>query len=140
MSSFFFTRASGWIAVILIGMEMVLPYLFRRSRLSLRLGIAQGFGAPYLKRMWVHYWLGYLVTGLSFVHAWVPMRAGHIRRANMTGLWLATVALLLLMVQLALGVTLQDSRLRDRPTVRSWHYWVMVAVVLVVAGHVWLNG
>jgi hypothetical protein len=140
MNTFFFTSASGWIAVILIGIGAVLPYLLRRSWLSLRLGIAQGFNAPYLKRMWAHYWAGYLVAGLSFVHAWVPMRAGQVRRANMTGLWLATAALLLLLVQLALGVALQDSRLEQRRAIRGWHYWVMVAVVLLVAGHVFLNG
>jgi hypothetical protein len=140
MNAFFYTSASGWIAAILIGMEMVLPYLLRRSWLSLRLGIAQGFGAPYLKRMWAHYWVGYLVAGLSFVHAWVPMQTGHMRRANMTGLWLATAALLLLLVQLALGVALQDGRLRERRVIRGWHYWVMVATVLLVVGHVWLNG
>jgi hypothetical protein len=138
MNSFFYTSASGWIAAILIG--IVLPYLLPRSSLSLRLGIAQGFDAPYLKPMWAHYWVGYLVAGLSFVHAWMPMQAGHMRRANMAGLWLATAALLLLLMQLALGVALQDGRLLKRRVVRGWHYWVMVATVLLVVGHVWLNG
>jgi hypothetical protein len=140
MNPFFFTSMSGWIAVILIGIGTVLPYLLRRTWLSLRLGIAQGFGAPYLKRMWAHYGAGYLVAGLSFAHAFAPMRAGYMRRANLTGLWLATGALLLLWMQLALGVALQDSRLQQRRVIRGWHYWVMVAVVLLVAGHVWLNG
>ena len=140
MNPFFFTSMSGWIAVILIGIGIALPYLLRRTWLSLRLGIAQGFVAPYLKRMWAHYGAGYLVAGLSFAHAWVPMRAGYMRRANLTGLWLATGALLLLWTQLALGVALQDSRLQQRRAIRGWHYWVMVAVVLLVVGHVWLNG
>jgi hypothetical protein len=140
MNSFFYTSASGWIAVILVGIEIALPYLLRRNWLSVRLGVAQTFGSPYLRRMSIHYWLGYLVAGLSFVHAWVPMQAGHMRRANMTGLWLATAALFLLGLQVALGLASRDSDLQGRRVVRGWHYWVMVAVVLLLTGHVWLNG
>jgi hypothetical protein len=140
MNSFFYTSVSGWIAVILVCIEIALPYLLRRNWLSVWLGVAQSFGSPYLRRMSIHYWLGYLVTGLSFVHAWVPMQAGHMRGANMAGLWLATAALFLLGLQVALGLALRDSDLQARRVVRDWHYWVMVGVVLLLTGHVWLNG
>jgi hypothetical protein len=140
MNSFFYASLSGWIAVILVGIEIALPYLLRRNLLNVWLGIAQSFRSPYLRRMSIHYWLGYLVAGLSFVHAWVPMQAGHMRRANMAGLWLATSALFLLGLQVALGLALRHSDLQARREVRSWHYWVMVGVVLLLTGHVWLNG
>jgi hypothetical protein len=140
MKTFFFTSVTGWITVILIGVGILLPYLLRPGWLSMRLGVAQGFSSTYLKRMWTHYWTGYVVAGLSFLHAWVPMQGGHMRRPNMAGLWMATAALLLLLVQLAIGLALQDSRLKERHVIRGWHYWVMVVVVLLVAGHVWLNG
>ena len=140
MNAFFYTSVSGRIATILIGIEIVLPYLLRRSWLSMRLGVAQGFGGPYLKRMSAHYWAGYLLVGLSFLHAWVPMRAGHMQRANTMGLWLASAALFLLFAQLALGLLLQVARVQERRMIRGWHYWVMIAVVVLVAGHVWLNG
>ena len=65
MNSFFYTSVSGWIAVILVCIEIALPYLLRRNWLSVRLGVAQSFGSPYLRRMSIHYWLGYLVAGLS---------------------------------------------------------------------------
>ena len=75
--------------------------------------------------MWLLHFVGY------------GREMGEIGRA---GLWLATAALLLLLMQLALGVALQDGRLLKRRVVRGWHYWVMVATVLLVVGHVWLNG
>jgi hypothetical protein len=140
MNSFFLTSASGWIAVILVGVEVALPYLLRRSWLRVWLGVAQSFVSPYLTRMWAHYWLGYLVATLSFAHAWVPMQAGHMGRANMLGLWLATGALLLLLLQVLSGWALRDPALRERREVRGWHYRVMIGILLLIAGHIWLNG
>ena len=139
MNSFFYASASGWIASILIGAEIVLPYLLRRTRLSELLGIASRDGRPYLQRMRPHYWAGYVLIVLSTAHAWVPMQTGHMGRANMTGLWFATAALLLLLFQAALGLALQDAKLPDRARFRSWHYWTMMALMLCVAAHVWLN-
>jgi hypothetical protein len=141
MSPVFYTSVSGWAAVILVGVEIVLPYLLRRSWLSLRLGLrmAQDFVAPYLKRMWVHYWLGCLVAGLSFLHAWVPMQAGHLRGVSLAGLWLGTAALFLLALQVAVGLALREPGLPERRQIRRWHYGLMIGVVVMVAGHVWLN-
>jgi hypothetical protein len=139
MSSVFYTSVSGWAAVIFVGLQIVLPYLLRRSWLSVSLGLAEGFVAPYLKRMGVHYWLGYLVVGLSVAHAWVPMQARPMRGATTAGLWLGTAALFLLAMQVVLGLALRDPGLRERGQTRRWHCGVMVGAVLVVAGHVWLN-
>ena len=139
MNSFFYTSASGWIASILMGAEILFPYLLRRTRLSELLGIVSRDGRPYLQRMRPHYWAGYVLVALSIVHAWVPMQAGHMRRANMSGLGFATGALLLLLFQAALGLALQDAKLPDRARFRSWHYWTMMTVVLCVAAHIWLS-
>jgi hypothetical protein len=139
MSAFFYTSASGWIASILIGMEILLPYLLRRTRLSESLGIAEGYSGPYLQRMWPHYWTGYLLLTLSIAHAWVPMRAGHMSRANMAGLSFASAALCLLLLQVALGLVLQNPMLQARKPIRGWHYWMMIALALCVTVHVWLN-
>lgn len=54
--------------------------------------------------------------------------------------WTATAALLLLLLQIVLGLALRDKALPERRTIRGWHYWVMIGVVLLVAGHLWLNG
>jgi hypothetical protein len=48
-----------------------------------------GAGTPYLKRMWPHYWLGYLLLLLSLIHTVVPIQAGRLHGLNVLGLWLA---------------------------------------------------
>jgi hypothetical protein len=141
MRAVFITSITGWIACVLIGLEVLLPYIFRRNRLSQWIGTASSAtGAPYLKRLWPHYWLGYLLLLLGVVHTVVPLQAGHLRQWNMAGLWIATVALLLLLLQGALGLLLQGSKLTGRAQMRSWHYWLMFGIVLLVGVHVWLNG
>ena len=140
MLAYFFTSASGWIATILIGAEILLPYLLRRSPLSERLGIAEGFATPYLRRMWPHYWTGYALLALTLAHAWVSMRAGYARRTDAAGLWIATFALCALLLQAVLGVALQDAKLQTRAATRRWHFWLMVMIAAGVAAHVWRNG
>lgn len=139
MNSFFYTSASGRLAAILIVVEIALLYLLRRNWLSERLGLAQGFASPYLRRMWPHYWNGYVLVILSLAHAWVPMRTGYMHRANVAGLWLATVALSLLLVQVVLGLALQGIGPGERRAYRQWHYWVMVGIATLVAAHILLN-
>jgi hypothetical protein len=99
-----------------------------------------GAGTPYLKRMWPHYWLGYLLLVLSLIHTVVPIQAGGLRGLNVLGLWLAAGGLLFLLVQSAIGWWLQGPSLVRRAPMRSWHYWLMFGVVILVAVHVWLNG
>src|ERR1700675_1301560 len=134
MNVFFYTSASGRIATILIGVEVLLPYLLRRTRLSTSLGLVQTYSSAYLQRMWPHYWAGYLLLVLSFVHAWIPMSAGRMPRTSMTGLWLATFALGLLFVQLLLGFALQG-RTEARRSLRVAHFWTMLAVSALVVAH-----
>ena len=141
MSAVDITSVTGWIAFVLIGLEVLFPYLLRRNRLSLWLGTAKiGTGTPYLRRMWPHYWLGYVLLLLSLIHSVVPMQAVDLRGMNMSGLWLATGGFLFLLLQSAIGLWLQDPALSERVTMRSWHYWLMFGVVILVGVHVWLNG
>jgi hypothetical protein len=98
------------------------------------------FERPYLARLWPHYWLGYLLIALSLLHTVLPMRPGGMRGQNATGLWLATAGLVALLLQLVLGLYLQDTKLEERRGMRSWHYWLMFVVAVTVVGHVWLNG
>ena len=102
-------------------------------------GIELARSKPYLGRMWPHYWVGYSVAGLSTAHAWIPMSGGHIR-TNMSGLWMATVALGLLWLQVFLGLMLrQPVSPTDRKMLRLWHFWGMFAIVALVALHVGIN-
>jgi hypothetical protein len=135
------TSITGWIGFVLIGLEVLFPYFLRRNRMSVWLGSVKiASGTPYLKRMWPHYWLGYLLLLFSVVHTVVPIQARELRGLNALGLWLAAGGLLFLSAQSAIGWWLQDPSLVRRAPMRSWHYWLMFGVVILVAVHVWLNG
>jgi hypothetical protein len=140
VTAFFFSSASGRIALILFGLDILLPYLLRRTRLSALLGPANAPNSPYLHRMWPHYWCGYVLLAFSLVHAWLAMDAVSMKRMNMIGLWFATIALGLLLLQVALGLLLRDKLLPTRKLLRGWHYWIMIALAVLIAGHAWLNG
>ena len=140
MTSYFFTSATGRIALLLLALDILLPYLLRRTRLSQVFGLAAGHSAPYLHRMWPHYWCGYALVFFSLVHTWISMQSVSMKRTNMAGLWLATVAIILLLLQVALGLFLQDRTLPTRKLFRSWHYWIMLALVFLIGAHAWLNG
>ena len=88
MNDYLQTAFSGWTGVLLFGSGLTMPYLLRRS---------PGAKAPYLRRMWPHYWLGYLTFFASFAHAWFAMRSGNMRGMNLSGVWIATVALLVIL-------------------------------------------
>jgi cytochrome b561 len=140
MRAFFIAGVSGWLGTILIAMVALLPYMLRRSPLGVRLGVVLPSNQPYLRRMWPHFWLAYAATALSFVHAWALMSRRAMARDNPSGLYLATLALSLLFLQIMLGLTLQQRRLPGRKAVRNWHFWTMAGVVILVGAHIWLNG
>jgi hypothetical protein len=75
----------------------------------------------------------------SFALGGCRMQAGHLRPTNVTGLRVATASVQLLL-QLVLGFAPQGSRLHKHRVVRRSRYGVMVAVVMLVTGHVGLNG
>jgi len=139
MQSAVFTSASGWILVALVAATVALPFLLRRNALSGALGVVVARGKPYLRRMRPHYWLGYLITGITLAHAMVPMEAGVAGRMNALGLYLATGALFLLFGQVTLGLSLQRPDLSGRREIRSWHFWGMVGIVVLAVGHIVLN-
>lgn len=140
MGSYFLVSATGRIAMLLIAVDILLPYILRRTRLSRALGLTHDHNSTYLHRMWPHYWCGYLLILFSVVHAWFSMQARNVREMNQTGLWFATAGTALLLFQIALGLLLQDRGLQKRKLTRRWHYWIMFAIVLTVAAHIWLNG
>jgi hypothetical protein len=131
---------AGWLGVIFLGAVALLPYLLRRSLISVKLGISLPSDQPYLRRMWPHYWLAYAATALSFAHAWGAMSRGRMIRTSSAGLYLATLALVLLFLQVFQGLTLQQKVLPERSSIRSWHFWTMAGVMALMAAHVWLNG
>jgi uncharacterized membrane protein YozB (DUF420 family) len=132
---FFLTSSSGWIAILLIATELLLPYLLRPSRIGRWLQIEQDYSRSYLQRIAPHYWLGYLLIPLALLHAWIPMKSGEARRASQIGLWAAVIALCLLLLQFVSGLFLKNPKLIPRRQVRV----AMMGIVVFLAMHVWMN-
>jgi hypothetical protein len=121
------TSLWGWISVALVATVIAIPFLSVRAGQS-----------PVLP-LWPHYWLGLLATAISLWHAWIPMKAGHIPRSAFNGLWLATIALGLLLLQLLLGVLLRYGRPRYFAYLRQTHFALMLGIVALIAAHLWFN-
>lgn len=130
MMMFLWTALSGWMATLLLGAGVLLPYAIRSAR---------HIAIPYLVRLRPHYWLGFTIPIAGFVHAWLPMSAGHIGGFNRTGLLLATAALVAMLWQIGLGVSLRNADAPTRRKVQPLHFWTMILTVGLVATHIVLN-
>jgi len=128
------TGVTGWLLVVLIATVVVLPYLLRG-----RAAVAtHRSGLPVLLRLRPHYWLGFAVAPLAFVHLWPAMSEGWVRRVEPTGLYLASVAFLLACTQIGLGLRLRQPR-GSRLWLRRGHFGSMLLIVALAIGHVALN-
>ena len=112
MTSYLVSSVAGRIAVVLCIFAVMLPYWLRRNRPGRSLGFGRDNAGSYLHRLWPHFWLGYLIVGFSLLHTGTVMAA--MARANPVGVWAATGALFLLMLEVTLGLSLKDARLRGR--------------------------
>jgi hypothetical protein len=130
MNDYLQTALSGWGAVALFGSGLAMPYLLRRTRPA---------KTPYLRRMWPHFWLGYLAFLTSFAHAWFTMRSGNMRGINAAGVWIATFALLIMLWQIAVGLMLRDPTQSNRRALRRTHFLTMALVTGLIVVHVTLN-
>lgn len=136
MLVYFVGMLAGRVATALCVLVIALPYVLRRNRLSRGLGLAQD-AAPYLRRLWPHFRLGYAILALSVLHAGSVGRA--MGRANGTGIWAATAAFFLLLFEIVWGLSLKDEALAGRRRLRRIHFWTMAAFVVTLAVHLWLN-
>lgn len=125
MGAFLVTSVSGFFAGFLVLYTAALPYLLRRLR-------------PVAGGMALHYCIGYLIFGVLLLHMFVSMQAGMARGADLTGLNLATGALLLVMLQVMLGTTLMAGGVKARP-LRVLHFSLMLGIVGLSAAHIALN-
>jgi hypothetical protein len=136
MTTFDTTRLLGWLSVILLGTIVAIPYT---SASGLRAGPGPGSVLSPTRRMAFHYWLAPLLALGSFAHAWIPMASHHMPRTNLNGLWLATAALGVMLVQLALGVTLRFARGGAPNLLRRAHFTLMLGITALVLLHLWMN-
>jgi hypothetical protein len=130
MNDYLQTAFSGWAGVLLFGSGLAMPYLLRRS---------PGAKAPYPLRMWPHYWFGYLTFFASFAHAWFAMRSGNMGGMNLSGIWIATLALIVILWQNGVGLLLRDPTQSKRRALRRLHFWTMALVAGLIVLHVILN-
>lgn len=131
MTAIVWTSMSGWVLIVLLITTIVYPFLLRRGWL--------GSVQPFLRRMRLHFWLGYSIACIGLLHAWIPMSAGFANRVDALGLNLAAGAWLLVLFQVGLGWFLSQPKLGSRRLVRRWHFWVMVGLMVLVIGHIVLN-
>jgi cytochrome bd-type quinol oxidase subunit 2 len=130
MNDYLRTALSGWAAFLLFVAGLLLPYLIRRTRSR---------DKPILKRLWPHYWIGYALPAVAFVHAWLPMRTGNMKGVNMTGLWLATIALVLIAFQVVIGLQLRNPTQSGRRQLRATHFWTMALLAGLIIVHIAIN-
>jgi hypothetical protein len=128
--SLVWTAVSGWIATVLLGVGAVIPYYVRSTT---------GMAGSNRARLRPHYWIGFLLPAVAFVHAWLPMSEGGMRSTDLTGLLLATIALLAILGQVSVGLGVRRSTGTDRRTSKRIHFWTMVCIASLIAAHVLLN-
>lgn len=136
--TFDLTRVIGWLSVCFLGIVIALPYLHGDGS-GANARFALGFVRLPLRRTAFHYWLAPLVALGSFVHAWIPMASRHMPHTNYTGLWLASLALGLILVQLGLGVILRFTRQGATNFLRRTHFTLMLGIAALVLVHLWMN-
>lgn len=88
--------------------------------------------------MWPHYGLGYALVALIMMHTSFVMGRAMVR-SDPTGIWAATLALFILLLQVRLGLQLK-SGLNDQRNLRRWHFWSMIGLVGLVLTHLVRNG
>ncbi len=87
---------------------VALPYAIRRGVFVT--SQSAGRPHPFLEPMQPHYRLGYAIAGLVLAHAWVSMSAGLATHVDAAGLYLATGAFVLVVLQVGIGLRLRARR------------------------------
>jgi hypothetical protein len=132
MGAYLVGSLAGRVATVLCVVVIALPYILRRQAGSNSLR-----PAPYLRRLWPHFWMGYLIAVLTVVH--VGMVMGAMGRANVAGIWAATAGFFLMVVEIAIGLSLREAG-TERRRLRTLHFWTMTAFAASLGIHLVLNG
>jgi thiosulfate reductase cytochrome b subunit len=67
------------------------------------------------------------------------MRGGNMRGMNLSGVWIATIALVVILWQISVGLLLRETAQANRRTLRRLHFWTMALVAGLIVIHIALN-
>lgn len=129
MGDFLLRALSGWLALTAFAATVIVPLGVNALRIE---------GPPRRRFMALHYVLGAAVPLLGLAHAAIPMGSAGMSRRMEFGLTLATVALLLLFLQSALGISLRREMTAGL-AVRRAHFATMLALATLITAHVFIN-
>jgi hypothetical protein len=141
MQQFLLISATGWAAVFALGVEIALPYLLKnRSHPALSPDNRPSSRPPlsFRQRLWPHYWIGYVLAVLILIHSSAVM-GPTMARSDPAGIWAATLALGLVLMQIAVGLVLKSGSVSQR-ALRRVHFWSMLSLTVLVVVHLWRNG
>ncbi len=132
--AFLITSISGFLAFSLVLITLMLPYILRRQ--------VRAAGVPAAavwRRMKIHAWIGYTILTLVTLHMYISMGSGMLRHTSVSGINLATLALLLIFAQVALGMRLERARGNCRLSLRRLHFVLMLGIVVLILAHLVMN-
>lgn len=128
MTLFLWSMLSGWAASFALLRTTIFPFEKK--------GAANA--KPYIVRLQPHYWLSFFSLGAAALHASVALDFPRMAGANRTGLWLAAIGLLFMLLQASIGLALQYP-FPGRRYARRAHLGLCFALVPLVVAHVALN-
>lgn len=117
---------SGWLAVAAFATTLIVPWGVNALRIR---------GGPRRRFMVLHLVLGVAVPVVGLAHGMLPIRAAGLATLEKPALALGLGALLLLLLQTALGISLRGAR-SPRPQLRSAHLATMLALAGVILVHI----
>ncbi len=121
---------SGWLAALALLATAALPLLRR-----LRRSPSGGTWPPWYAS---HFWLGRLAAAAGVLHCLASVRTGSLPTPAEVGLWLASLAAALLVLEALVGSSLRR-RARGRPARRRLHLWLLALIALTGGLHVLLD-
>lgn len=114
----------AWVALLLVPAAATVAYALRNSP------------GPIIMRLRPHFVLGFAALGFTLAHVWIASPT--MRRADLPGIWLATIAWVVMFVQIGLGVRLRSGGQRTLAW-RRVHTAIFWSLLVLISGHVLLN-
>lgn len=117
---------SGWLAATTFGTTLIVPWGVNALRIC---------GRPRRRFMALHLVLGITVLVVGLAHGFLPIKGAGIAALEKPALALGLGALLLLLLQTALGISLRGAR-SSRTHLRGAHLATMLALAGVIIVHI----